>query len=97
MWKITYWSRFLVEKILSLFKIENFQENVKNLLKRHEKIDDKAIEKRLDKKISQLKPIVEKYRVRCVHEQGTGWHGIDLFVFFCLVLSKYIQQMSGIF
>ena len=89
MWKMIYWGRIVIEKFMCLLQMEILQEKVKKIIGRQKVlITDHFIEKRINNKLTDLTLYFDKYNVKSVHEQGTGWHGIDIIVFYLLGVEK---------
>ena len=87
MWIVFFWSRLFVEKFLCILKMEMLQETIKKITGRHETfITDEFIATRINIKLKELSPLCRQ--IKSVHEQGTGWHGIDIIVFYLLGVER---------
>ena len=74
----------------------HFQEWLKDILKRHDQINESFIIERIDKKINEISSLPNYKDINIVHEQGTGWHGIDLIVFYLLGKKVYSTDVRDL-
>lgn len=94
--KVKYWIRLLLDKTLSVLGIPGFQELIKKLTGRGATFNQEFILTRIDRKLDQLDTIRESHDVRTVHEQGTGWHGVDLIVFYLMDFKIYTTDVRNL-
>lgn len=87
-WVSYYFMRLLIEKALCLSGLSFLQEKIKKLVHRHDKIDHEFIMNRLIEKSRLFDRLSEERVIKTVCEQGTGWHGIDLIVFYLKGVDK---------
>jgi len=95
-WKVKYWARLAIEKTLCALNMESLQEKVKNITGRATRIDEAFILQRVDRKLEEIDAILQAQEVRKVHEQGTGWHGIDLIVFYLMGLPVFTTDVRDL-
>jgi len=95
-WKVKYWARLIIEKVLCVLKLENVQESVKFIVGRSTKIDENFILLRVDGKLESIDRIMKNRKISVIHEQGTGWHGIDLIVFYLKGLRVYTTDVRDL-
>jgi hypothetical protein len=95
-WKMKYWARLVTEKVISTLWLDGLQEIAKKIVGRKSTCDAAFILRRVDRKIAELSEVLKDGDIEVVHEQGTGWHGIDLVVFHMLGLRVFTTDVRDL-
>ncbi|MFK5950588.1 MAG: hypothetical protein QM500_17690 [Methylococcales bacterium] len=95
-WKISYYGRLVVEKLMCITRTYFIQELFKKTINRHSAVDEFFVINRIDKKLRELEPIIASLNIKVIYEQGTGWHGVDLLVFYLLGCKVFTSDVRGL-
>ena len=92
-WKAKYWGRLGTEKVLDTLHMGGFHEWVKKTSGRKSGVSESFVLERVERKLALLKSLMAEHPIHVVHEQGTGWNGLDLITFYLLGLRVYTTDV----
>lgn len=92
-WKARYWGRLSTEKLLCALRMDGLHELIKKATGRKSSVSKRFVLERVERKLTILNRLISERPIRVVHEQGTGWHGIDLVIFYLLGLRVHTTDV----
>lgn len=93
LWKVKYWGRLGIEKALDTLRLNGLHEWVKKASGRKSGVSESFVIERVERKLALLENLMAAHPIHVVHEQGTGWHGLDLIIFYLLGLRVYTTDV----